>query len=451
VIPRVSRLSRRLLPSGSLRARLARGALWSALGSGFSRAMTLVSMIVVARVLGTARFGQLGIVQSTAGVFSVYAGLGLNLTATKYLAGYRRSDPERAGRILALVERVALGSGGACALVVGLAAPVLALRVVHAPSLAGALASGAALIFFGALNGVQTGALAGLEAFKALARVNALAAAGSLTFPLVGVWLLGLEGAVIGLAAALAVSCLLAGIALRAELARAGIRPDRAGWWRERGVLWRFALPAVLGSSLFVPATWIGDLILVNRHPRGYAELGVFNAADQWRVALLFLPGVLAPVVVSVFSNLRLAGHPRRRRLIALAMIASGAAAGTPGLFVTLAASRIMGLYGSGFQDREPVLTLLVLTAVVAALAGVFGQVIVSSLSMWWNLALNALWAAGFIVSCTLLVPRFGAEGLAVALLIAYLAQFVSDGAYVAWALRPGRSPAAGSLTMEGA
>ena len=444
-------LSRRLLPGGSLRARLAGGALWSALGSGLSRAMTLVSMIVVARVLGTARFGQLGIVQSTAGVFGVYAGLGLNLTATKYLARYRRTDPERAGRILALVERIALASGGACALVVVLAAPFLAARVVHAPSLTAALASGAALIFFGALNGVQTGALAGLEAFRALARVNALSAAGSLTLPLAGVWLLGLEGAVIGLAAALAASCLLAGLTLRSELARAGIRATRGGWWRERDVLWRFALPAVLGSSLFVPATWIGDLILVNRHPQGYAELGAFNAADQWRVALLFLPGVLAPVLVAVFSNLRLAGHPRRRHLVALALVAGGAAAGLPGLIVVLAGSRIMGLYGPGYQGREPVLTLLVLTAVVTALAGVFGQVIVSSLSMWWNLALNGLWAAGFTLSCALLVPRSGALGLAAAFLIAYLVQLVLGGAYVMLELRPGRSRPARSPEIEGA
>ncbi|HET9014446.1 MAG TPA: oligosaccharide flippase family protein [Thermomicrobiaceae bacterium] len=440
--------ARRLPPGDSLPARLAGGALWSALGSGLSRAMTLAAMVVVARVLGPGGFGRLGIVQSTAGLVGVYAGLGLGLTATKYLASYRRDDPERAGRLVALVERAALFGGAAGALTLVLTAPQLATRVAHAPSLAGPLASGAALVLFGALNGAQTGALAGLEAFRALARVNALSALGSLTLPLIGVWLRGLEGAVVGMAGALAAGCLLAGLTLRAELGRAGIRVAREGWWRERSVLWRFALPAVLGSSLVVPATWLGDLILIGRHPDGYAELGVFNAADQWRVALLFLPGVLAPVLVSVFSSLRLTGHPRRRRLVLAVTAATGAAAALPGLLVILAGSRIMGLYGPEYRGREPVLALLVLAAVVAALAGALGQVIVSSLSMWWNLGLNGLWAAGFVGCSVVLVPRLGALGLAAALLIAYLAQFAGNGAYVAWGLR-GR--AARPLVVEGA
>src|ERR1022692_3038167 len=41
-------------------------------------------------------------IQSTVGMLGIFAGLGLGITATKYVAELRSHDPERAGRIIAL-------------------------------------------------------------------------------------------------------------------------------------------------------------------------------------------------------------------------------------------------------------------------------------------------------------------------------------------------------------
>ncbi len=53
-------------------------------------------------MLGKEEFGKLGIVQSTVGMFQVFAGFGLGLTATKYVAEFRDSDPAKTGRIIGL-------------------------------------------------------------------------------------------------------------------------------------------------------------------------------------------------------------------------------------------------------------------------------------------------------------------------------------------------------------
>ena len=59
--------------------------------------------------------------------------------------------------------------------------------------------SGGLLLFLGGINGAQTGALSGFEAFKAIARINLIS--GALTFPLMvaGAWHWGVAGAVWGL------------------------------------------------------------------------------------------------------------------------------------------------------------------------------------------------------------------------------------------------------------
>src|ERR1035438_7414369 len=49
----------------SLRSRIARGAFWSVLGTGISQALGLFATVICARLLGSAVYGQLGLVLTT--------------------------------------------------------------------------------------------------------------------------------------------------------------------------------------------------------------------------------------------------------------------------------------------------------------------------------------------------------------------------------------------------
>ena len=103
-----------VLRHDSLSGRFARGAFWALLGTAIAQGLHLVSSLAVARLLGKVGFGELGMINSTVGMFGVFAGLGLGLTATKYIAELRLRDPERAGRILGLSYLMAMVSGGLC-------------------------------------------------------------------------------------------------------------------------------------------------------------------------------------------------------------------------------------------------------------------------------------------------------------------------------------------------
>src|ERR1700730_13284269 len=90
-----------------LRARLARGAFWAVFDASFTRCFALLMSIVVARLVGRELFGEFGVVQGTVGVFALLAGLGMSVTATKYVAELRQKDPVRVGRIIGLSVLVA--------------------------------------------------------------------------------------------------------------------------------------------------------------------------------------------------------------------------------------------------------------------------------------------------------------------------------------------------------
>lgn len=418
----VRKAFRSLSATGSLRGRFARGALWSLIGTVLSQGLGLAASVIGARFLGKAGYGELGIVNSTVGMFGMFAGFGLGLTTTKYVAELRATDPERAGRIIGLSSIVAVVSGGLISLGLLVWAPFLATHSLNEPQLAVELRIASLLLFLNALNGVQTGTLAGLEAFKAIAQANLVR--GLLSFPVLigGVLLWGLPGAVWGLVAAAAIGWLINHVFLSKKCRSAGICAQYSGIWGERRILWSFSLPAILANAAAGPVMWYVAAMLVNQ-PNGYSEMGVFNAAAQWRTAVLFLPTLIGQVVLPILSSLQ--GQPDRGsvpRVLRGAVLLNAAIVAPVALPMILMSGPIMALYGPGFASRGMVLRLTALTAAVLAIEAPVGDTIASTGRMWLGALMNLAWAAVLLISAwSLLRRRWGADGIAGAYLIAYL------------------------------
>ena len=428
----------KFLPADSLRGRLAWGAFWSLVGAIVSQGSILVASVITARILGMVGFGELAILNSTIGMLGVFAGFGLGMTATKHVAEFRIKYPARAGRIIALSLVAALATGGLISLVLFIFAPFLAARTLAAPHLILEFRIGALLLLCNALNGAQTGALCGFEAFKAIAHANLIRGLSSFPLTVGGVLLWRLPGAVCGLVLAAAIACLVNQWVLRSECRRASVPISYRALASERRVLWDFSLPALLSSAMVVPVTWVVATLLVNE-PNGYAEMGVFNAANQWRTTLLFLPGLIGQVVVPILSSLQNAGgrHPARRVL--LGSVLTNGLCTVPVVLVLLPCSSwIMSFYGQAFSARGTVLQVSLLSGALLAIQTPVGNLIAAFGRMWAGLLMNAGWAACFLcVAYGLLALGWGAQALACAYLAAYLVHALWTFWFAATLLRP--------------
>jgi O-antigen/teichoic acid export membrane protein len=405
---------------GSLRERFALGAFWSFAGAIISRGLALLASIVVARFLGTTGFGELGIIQSTIGMLGMFAGLGLGVTATKYVAEFRNQDPVRAGRAISLSFMVALTAGGLIALALIACAPWLAGHTLAAPHLAPLIQIGSGILFFSAINGVQTGALSGFEAFRSIANINLVS--GLLSFPLMvgGVYLFGLEGAVWALVLSTVLNCVLSHAALNDQIKSTGIPIDYAHSAQEWPILWKFSLPAFLGGMMVVPVNWFCNALLVNQ-PNGYAEMGVFSAASQWRTAIMFLPGVLAQVLVPMLSErISLKDGRAIRKILFYSMVLNALVLGPIVIAGCFFSQSIMAAYGADFSGSWATLIIVLITSGLLAVQTPVGQIIAASGKLWLGFLMNIGWAVVTIVVTVAMLQK-GAFGLAIGQLAGYI------------------------------
>lgn len=401
----------RRLASGSPRARLARGSAWMLGGIGIQQAAALASSIATARILGAAGFGELGLIRTTTATFVLLAASHLGLAASRYVAELRTADPARAGRVLGLLFNTALISGVVATALFFLIASPVARDMAKAPQLNGPLAAGAALIVLTGIGIVQVGALMGFEAFRAAAALTAiegvLTAAGMAAGAIGG----GVLGAVGGIVAAQAVSCVWKSQVLSKTCAGAGISIRHRGVAAERHVLWSFVLPSWLYGVSMQPFDWLSRLLLA-RGPGGLADVGIFSAAYGWGQVLLVPPLQLTrasmPILTERYTSAEPGAFARLLRESLTGAIALTVLGAVP---VLACSSLIMRAYGSAFSTGTSVLAIVVLSALVGSAGLVLRLALLATGRAWQQAAIGLIWGAALLG--TFMLGNGGAVALA--------------------------------------
>jgi O-antigen/teichoic acid export membrane protein len=252
-----------------------------------------------------------------------------------------------------------------------------------------------------------------------------------------GTFLAGLAGALWAVVLNLGVQVLLNQWALQVEARRAGVDVDYGSCFREWKGLWSFCLPATLSSMLSAPAMWVCQAFLVNQ-TAGYAQMGLFNAANQWRMAILFVPQKICMVALPVLSTLAVGRQIERFRETVRACAGLAAAASLAVAMPVVSLSWwIMRAYGQEFVSGTSTLCLLAVSAILMAVSFVGGQAIASLGRTWFRFFVHISWSLTLVGSAWVLVARGGdAQDLALAHVIAYGVHCAAQYALLVIAMR---------------
>jgi O-antigen/teichoic acid export membrane protein len=398
----------------------------------FNQGSTLAMNLFVANLLGREIFGKYSVVQSTAVTALQLAQFATGYTATKYVAENRLANPERASRIMTLCGLIAVGSSFIAAIALVIGGHALATDVLHVTSLAPALRWSAGIVFFGVNSGFLTGALTGLEEYRALGLCGVAAGTLYSATCAIGAALGGLDGAIVGLIAAYLGQAVLLAMALRAALPRHRLTVTTHRLRDESGVLFRFAIPAALGGLSGLPALWLASAALV-RTSDGLNQVAIYAAAFNLRIAAGFVPNVMNGVGLAVLNNERGHGDAASYRaafwtnwgtVVGFATLAAGALA--------LLAPFAMRLFGRDFVAGSMTARILLVAAVIEAISLATCQVLHNRERLWLTLVTYSLPRDLVLVALAFVLSgRAGAVGLA----MAYLSAQVVSALFVAIAV----------------
>jgi len=402
-----------------LRDRLIKGTALNLIAVSFNQGSTLVVNIIVARILMKQAFGEYAMVQSTLLTAATLSQLATGYTASKYIAEYRCSNPERAGRIMGMCALVSAVMASLGTILLMAMAPWLAGGMLKAPHLASALILGSGYLFFSSVNGYQTGALAGLEAYGGLAKAGVASAFMAVTAISLGAWLGGLNGTLIGLSVSALARCAIHNRWLRLESHSQGIKPQyRGSLHQEKEIIYRFALPAAMAGYYSMPMIWLSNSFLV-RQPGGYGEMALYSAANNIRILVLFLPNVMNNVGLSVLNNEKAKGdvtHYHRvfkSNVLHIFLVSLG---GT--LIMGVFGRPVLHLFGKGFTAAYSLLWLLLAASLFEGLSIGLFQYVQSQAKIWPAiLRINLPREAFLVVAAYFLVKPYGGTGLAAAYL----------------------------------
>jgi O-antigen/teichoic acid export membrane protein len=260
--------------------------------------------------------------------------------------------------------------------------------------------------------------LAGFEAYRRIAVISLLS--GLVSFPLIVLGTLwhGILGTLWALAASTMVNVVLSSFAVSRVSRAEGVTIDYLSWRNEWRILGGFSLPVVLNSAVIWTTYWLCGTILVNSRG-GYAEMGVYNAANQWFMLLSFGVEVVNRPLLPVISERFATGHIAEvanwvksaawLNVIVIIPVILGLCFLSP---------VVMSIYGTGFSNAWLVLVVVLLSAVAYAAHLPASHATMAAARMWTVLIISILWAVLFIALTWVWVDH-GALGLAIARLVA--------------------------------
>lgn len=265
--------------------------------------------------------------------------------------------------------------------------------------------------------GIQSGSIAGFGAFKDLARIAIFQGIISASLTVTGVYFFGLIGAVTAMVINSLINLILYKLTINNLVKRFKIKIDYVRSWKEKNVIWELSLPSMLANVMVGPVVWIANVIIINT-AGGYGQLGLFNAADQWRSALTFLPAVIGGVLLPMVSaNV----NKENKALEAVNVLASWVIVIIIALPLISFPEIIAFFYGPDYSSTvflESLAIMMFVSRIISYKDGI-GRKLVAKNLMWWGFLSNLVWGVLFLGSL-LIFKNLGSLGLAVSYLISY-------------------------------
>jgi O-antigen/teichoic acid export membrane protein len=400
----------------AFKSELINNSFWALFGNIIGKGLAMAAGIFVARFLGNEIFGEYGMIRNTLMSIAILSTFGLGFTSTKFIAEYKNRNPEYLNKIVQYSNYITLLISSVMAIALFVSATYITDTILEASHLAVPLRLVSIWIVFNAITTTQIGILAGLNAFKGMARVNTII--GIITFlsSFILTYLYQLNGALTALLLSQILNCILNFNLLKKNMPK-NIDNNVNNKLLLRKIL-IFSLPVAIQESLFPLTLWIISLLLIRL--TNYGELGVFVAAMQWNALILFVPGILRNVVLSHLSE-SIGDKKKHDRSMKIILVINFLMTFIPFLIVFIFSDFISSFYGPSFSGLSKVINIAVFTTILSSIYNVYAQAYLSKGKNWLMLRLRLFRDIGIISVAFFLISKSNGKDGAISIVISSL------------------------------
>ncbi len=402
----------------ALLGRLMRGTVWSVAATGLSSAFNLLASVMCAHYLGSAAFGQLGVLQSTVGFVALLAVLGLGTTATRFVSRHLRDEPLLCGRMLGGVLTI----GGITILVASILLYVSARSIgslwLRSADLEAYVRLCSLWLVSFAADELLMAALAGLEAFRAVAQQSLLRGALVLVGVTIGLrW--GLQGALVGWSVGLAASSIVVARVLMQQCRFHGVRIARLQSAVELRSILSYAVPTLLSGLAYTPFVWFTNTMVV-RSSGGFEQMAVLAAVYQWRGVMTYLPVSLSRVVLPMLSAAESGDSSSSGNAFAISNLVNLVVVITCGIVLLGLSGLLMGVFGASYAQGREAFVLVLGGTMVGYVGFSLGSLIQARGLFRLGIAGNLLSGVGLLLCTFFFVGRYGAVAVGYGTLLGF-------------------------------
>lgn len=404
------------------------GAFWLGLGTILSKFLLALAYIILARIVTAEEYGQYGMLKSTIDNFLIFASMGIGLTTTKYISENKNENPQTASGILGASQLLVLVLGFFVAIFLLVFSNQIAVRMLNSLEMQPLLVVVSFILVITSFNGVQLGALLGLQGYKAVSISNI--AQGILLFIgiTLGGYIAGVKGAIIGNLLALFCLSITIHFILKKESLKFNIKATLKNWKSHTKIIYKFAIPASLSTFITAPTIWILNTMLV-RTPGGYEQLGIYSAVIVFSSAIQMLNGTLGNVLLPIFLSKETEITPKKEFINYFGAWYIAILVALPLLVFPEIVSLIIGdSYNK--QVVLPVVSLSLISALIISYRQGISRDLIMKNKMWLSAGNTVQWSLTTVFAF-LFFKKYGAVGFALSFTIGYFSHLILFMPYI--------------------
>lgn len=378
--------------------RIISGTSWVFLGTIVSKALVFLATICIARILPKETYGELSIIRSTIQLFVSLSGFGIGATATKFIAEYRKINPQKTiNTYLVANIFVWLMAIISCSILMFLSSSI-AVERLNQEELVLQFRIASIILLFTLLNGAQIGTLSGFEDFKRIAKSNVIMGVSEIVFLCVGAYFGGLTGAVIGFGLTYCVGWFYNSLGIWKHLRCFNIsllNELKKIKLKDFKILYSFSLPLAIVSWIHMLTYWWMKTAVAG--DAGFENFANYDVAEQWKNIILMIPSMIASVILPVLSNVN-ANLQDRRNVVRLNFFINVGVTGLLSILIFIFGKWILLIFGSTYTNVLP-LYILIISAVLDSISSICSTILISSNKVLWGLLSNITWAISLALS----------------------------------------------------